>query len=81
MNATRISKLKKGDRGVIKEIMDSTVKQRLIEMGLLPGTPFQISSISPFGDPIAIRLKDFAISVRLSDGDLILVETKEKSSK
>jgi Fe2+ transport system protein FeoA len=77
----RISKLKKGERGIIKNLEDSPLKQRLIEMGLTPGAVFQIRSISPFGDPIAIRLKDFAISLRLKDASLIEVERQETDYK
>lgn len=73
-----ITELRKGDKGIISEIEDSSVKQRLIEMGLIPGTPFTISSVSPFGDPIAIRLKDFAISLRLSDASKIIVSEVNK---
>lgn len=74
MEETSISTLKKGEKGVIKSIENSPLKQRLIEMGLTPGTAFVIRSVSPFGDPIAIRLKDFAISLRLKDANCIKVE-------
>jgi Fe2+ transport system protein FeoA len=77
----KISKLKKGEKGIIKNLEDSPLKQRLIEMGLTPGSVFQIRSISPFGDPIAIRLKDFSISLRLKDASLIEVERHESGYK
>ena len=77
MESVRISTLKKGEKGIIKVIEDSHIKQRLIEMGLTPGTAFEIRSISPFGDPIAIRLKDFAISLRLKDASSIRIEKTE----
>lgn len=65
--------LKKGERGIVSRVEQSAISQRLIEMGLVPGTNFEIRSISPFGDPIAIRLKDFAISLRLADAKNIFV--------
>lgn len=65
--------LKKGERGIISRIEQSSMSQRLIEMGLVPGASFEVSSISPFGDPIAIRLKDFAVSMRLADARNIFV--------
>lgn len=74
MDKVNITTLKKGEKGVIKFLDDSPIKQRLIEMGLAPGTSFEIRSISPFGDPIAIRLKDFAISLRLKDANCIHIE-------
>ncbi|PKR81062.1 ferrous iron transport protein A [Brumimicrobium salinarum] len=76
MEKTSIATLKKGARGIITEIKQSEVSQRLIEMGLTPGTSFQIRSISPFGDPIAIRLNDFAVSLRLIDALNIIVMPK-----
>lgn len=78
MESVRISTLKKGEKGIIKAIEDSRLKQRLIEMGLTPGAAFEIRSISPFGDPIAIRLKDFAISLRLKDASSIRIVKTEK---
>ncbi len=69
-----IIELKKGEGGIITEIENGPHAQRLIEMGLTPGTFFEIRSISPFGDPIAIRLNDFAISLRLKDARGIRVE-------
>ncbi|WP_299205424.1 FeoA family protein [Brumimicrobium sp.] len=76
MESTSITKLKKGASGIITEVKYSKVSQRLIEMGLTPGTPFKIRSISPFGDSIAIRLNDFAVSLRLSDALNIMVRSK-----
>lgn len=73
MESMSITKLRKGASGIITEIKHSSVSQRLIEMGLTPGTSFEIRSISPFGDPIAIRLNDFAVSLRLSDALNIMV--------
>ncbi|MEX1191446.1 MAG: FeoA family protein [Brumimicrobium sp.] len=68
-----IIKLQKGEKGIISRVEQSSISQRLLEMGLVPGTPFEIRSISPFGDPIAIRLKDFAISLRLADAKNIFI--------
>lgn len=68
-----ITTLRKGASGIITEIKHSSISQRLIEMGLTPGVSFEIRSVSPFGDPIAIRLNDFAISLRLSDALNIMV--------
>lgn len=65
--------LRKGDRGIVARVEQSAISQRLIEMGLVPGTSFEVRSISPFGDPIAIRLEDFAISLRLTDAKNIFV--------
>ena len=80
MKNVRLATLKKGEKGIITAIEDCAVKQRLIEMGMVPGTTFEIRSISPFGDPIAIRLKDFAISLRLKDADCIQIK-KESSTR
>lgn len=76
MEQRSITTLKKGASGIITEIKQSRVSQRLIEMGLTPGTVFEIRSISPFGDPIAIRLNDFAVSLRLADALPIMVKSK-----
>jgi ferrous iron transport protein A len=64
-HAARIISLKTGDK---------TYRQRLIAMGLLPGTTFTISRIAPLGDPIEILVRGFALSLRKDEASILQVE-------
>ncbi|MCG3198333.1 MAG: ferrous iron transport protein A [Candidatus Omnitrophica bacterium] len=47
---------------------------RLMEMGLVTGSFIKIERTSPFGCPIAIRLKGASIAIRLSDARKVVLE-------
>ncbi|MFO0613944.1 MAG: FeoA family protein [Polyangiaceae bacterium] len=37
---------------------------RLMEMGLVPGTPFEVRRVAPLGDPIELFVNGYALSLR-----------------
>ena len=47
--------------------------RRLMEMGLLPGTEVKLSRIAPLGDPLELRVRNFALSIRRSEAMLVRV--------
>jgi ferrous iron transport protein A len=67
--------LKKGEEAYIKGYTDSVVSLRLMEMGCLPGTVIRLLYKAPFGDPIAIDVAGYNLSLRLSEASGIIVET------
>lgn len=61
-----------GESGTVRQISgDTIVGQRLCEMGLTPGTPFEVIRFAPLGDPIEIELLGFRLSVRKSEASLV----------
>ena len=49
-------------------------RQRLIAMGLIPGTTFVISRIAPLGDPVEITVRGFALSLRKGEAVILKIE-------
>lgn len=47
---------------------------RLLAMGLTPGTEFAIVRYAPLGDPVEIRVRGFALSLRKGEANVLLVE-------
>lgn len=47
--------------------------QRLLEMGLLPGTRVEIVRLAPLGDPMDLRVRGFHLSVRKHEAASVLV--------
>lgn len=69
--------LKDGKTGMnlkIAAIEDSPLKNRLMTMGLIPGTKVTVLRSAPFGDPMAIRLRSYNLALRRSDAEKITVE-------
>ncbi len=57
----------------IDEVKESPLKQRLMTMGLIPGTKVEILNSAPMGDPIAIRLRSYNLAMRKDDAAHIQV--------
>jgi len=74
MEETNLTSLRKGEKVRITSILNGESSLRLMEMGLVPGVELQLMAISPFGDPIAIKLADYSLSLRLNDAKQIIVE-------
>jgi len=58
-----------------------TVKRRLIDMGLTPGTRVTVKKIAPFGDPVEVRLRGYELSVRKEDLRAIVIGDAEPERK
>ena len=49
-------------------------RKRLLAMGLTPGTQFSVTRFAPLGDPIEIRLRGFALTLRKDEAAILLIE-------
>ena len=50
---------------------------RLLEMGLLIGTPVQLVRFAPLGDPIEIKVRGYNLTIRKHEAEQILVHRGE----
>lgn len=48
---------------------------RLLEMGVLPGTLLEVVRFAPLGDPIAVRVDRSQLAIRRADAEHILVQS------
>ncbi|MFB5945227.1 FeoA family protein [Albibacterium profundi] len=69
----KLSDLKIGERGIIKEITDLSLSIKLMEMGCLPGEPVLLERIAPLGDPIAIKVSGYQLSLRKSEASKVIL--------
>ena len=68
--------LKDGKTGMnlkVLEIGDSALKDRLMTMGLIPGTNVKVLRSAPLGDPIAIGIRSYNLALRRDDAEKIQV--------
>jgi len=69
----RLSQLPPGKKAVIKSHEQSDFQLTLMEMGCVPGEPVWVEMIAPLGDPMAIQIAGYYLSIRKIDADKILV--------
>ncbi|MBF0646973.1 ferrous iron transport protein A [Desulfuromonas acetoxidans] len=53
--------------------------RRLRDMGLTPGTQLEVTGRAPLKDPVALRLRDFTLTLRNNEADHIMVERLENN--
>lgn len=49
-------------------------RKRLLALGVTPGVTFTVTRVAPLGDPIELRLRGAAISVRKSEAQILILE-------
>lgn len=54
--------------------MIDSFRNRMMDLGLMPGTEIQIVRKAPFGDPIVIQFRGYQMSMRLSEANHIEIE-------
>lgn len=73
----RLDTLKVGERGrVVSVVAGSSVRQRILEMGLIPGVELEVAGVAPLGDPIRIVVKGYVLTLRKEEASEILVSSE-----
>jgi ferrous iron transport protein A len=74
--AISLKNLAVGDLGRIVgfEPSGKAYRKRLLAMGLTPGTEFRITRFAPMGDPVEIKLRGFALTLRKNEADILQIE-------
>ena len=70
----RLSQLKVGETGTVKEFTDLEMSVKLMEMGCLPGETIRVQRIAPLGDPIAINVAGYQLSLRKREAATIIMQ-------
>ena len=70
----RLSELKPGQEGVIKEFNSNEIFLKLMEMGCVPGERILMEQVAPLGDPISVNVSGYHLSLRINEAEHILVE-------
>lgn len=72
----RLSELKPGQEGIIREFQNNEIFLKLMEMGCVPGERILLEQIAPLGDPIYVNVAGYHLSLRLNEAEHIFVELK-----
>jgi len=53
---------------------EGAVKRRIMDMGITKGTPIYVRKVAPLGDPIQVTVRNYELSLRKADAEMIEVE-------
>lgn len=71
----KLSELATGEQGQVLRVAGSDdISQRLLEMGLTPGTQIRLLGVAPLGDPLELELRGYRLSIRRSEAARVEVE-------
>jgi len=73
-NIMTLSELVPGEIGIVKSFTDLEMSVKLMEMGCLPGEEVTVSRVAPLGDPIAINVSGYQLSLRKFEASTIILQ-------
>ena len=59
-----VAHLRRGQRGIIKEISAEIIPLKLLEMGCLPGNEVMLVQTAPFKDPMYLNINGSHLAIR-----------------
>ena len=76
----RLDELKAGDTGCVAGFDRDfgSYRQKLLAMGLTPGTEFSVIRVAPLGDPVAIRVRGTDLSLRRAEVSALRIERVDR---
>ncbi len=70
-----LSKVKLKQKTVVVNVLgEGRLRRRLFDMGVTPGANIVIDKVAPLGDPIQVTIRNYELTLRKSEADLIEVE-------
>lgn len=77
-----LSELKVGQSAKIIAVGgEGSLRNRLIDMGLIPHTKLTLRKVAPMGDPIEIHIRGYELTLRLDDAAQIEIELLDEKKK
>ena len=71
-----LKELNVNETAIIKAVGgQGSLRQHLLDMGIIPGAEVRMIKIAPMGDPIEIRIHDYELTLRVDDVDKITIDT------
>ena len=62
---------------VVKLHGEGATKRRIMDMGITKGVEIHVRKVAPLGDPIELRIRGYALSLRKEDARNITVEVRK----
>ena len=68
-----LNQLAVGEEASIVRVTEHHLQSRLTDMGLITGQEVRVVLKAPLGDPIAIAVQDYVVSLRIAEAQLVEV--------
>jgi ferrous iron transport protein A len=62
---------------VVKLHGEGAVKRRIMDMGITRRTKVYVRKVAPLGDPIEVTVRNYELSIRKADAEMVEVEETE----
>ena len=59
---------------VVKLHGEGAVKRRIMDMGITKGVEIFVRKVAPLGDPIEVNVRNYELSLRKADAEMIEVQ-------
>ena len=59
---------------VVKVHGQGALRRRIMDMGITKGVDIYLRKLAPLGDPMEITVRDYELSIRKADAEIIEVE-------
>ena len=70
-----LKQVKVGQTCTVKRVHgEGALRRRIMDMGITKCVEIYVRNVAPLGDPIEITVRDYELSVRKNDAELIEVE-------
>ena len=59
---------------VVKIHGEGPVRRRIMDMGITKGVEIYVRKVAPLGDPMELNIRNYEVSIRKADAEMIEVE-------
>ena len=77
----RLADLGVGETGVVHLVEgEGAFRRRLMELGLLSGTPVRVVRVAPLRDPMELQVRRASLSIRRADAERVVLQPAAKDA-
>ena len=70
-----LSDLRPEEKGIVAKVGGrGAIRRRMLDMGVVVGSEVRVERVAPLGDPVAIRIKGYVLSLRKEEAAKVQVE-------
>lgn len=70
----KLTDLKPGEKGIIKQFENDDLQIKLMEMGCIPGEVVLVEQRAPMGGPISIKISGYSLSLRRNEALQVIID-------
>lgn len=75
----RLRDLEPGSVGIIRTLScRGRLRRRLMDLGIVAGTPIKVEKVAPLGDPVELKVKGCCLALRKEEAGDIWVEVGDE---